>query len=320
MISSLKYKSVLSLFDLSVEEIETVLKTAETLKMQRRIGQTVKTLEGKVIALIFQKPSTRTKVSFLSGISQLGGTPLYLDGKDLQLGRGETIEDTARVLSRYVDAIVARVYDHSDLEGLAEHGSIPVINALSDDYHPCQALADILTIYEKVNKVKGIKLANFSGLKITYTGDGDSNMAHETLLLAAKTGMDIALASHKDYQPNEQVMAKVNEVAKISGSTIVITDDPLEAANNSDILYTDALVSMGEDEIGQKKLKDLIAYQLDSKMIEAAKADAIVMHPLPAIRGAEISAEAMESPRAVIWDQAENRLHVQKALLSLVLG
>ena len=154
-----------SLYDLSVEEIETVLKTAETLKMQRRIGQTVKTLEGKVIALIFQKPSTRTKVSFLAGISQLGGTPLYLDGKDLQLGRGETIEDTARVLSRYVDAIVARVYDHSDLEGLAEHGSIPVINALSDDYHPCQALADILTIYEKVNKVKGIKLANFNGLE-----------------------------------------------------------------------------------------------------------------------------------------------------------
>ncbi len=197
MISSLKYKSVLSLYNLSIEEIETVLKTAETLKLQRRIGRTMKTLEGKVIALIFQKPSTRTKVSFLSGISQLGGTPLYLDGKDLQLGRGETIEDTALVLSRYVDAIVARVYAHSDLEGLAEHGSIPVINALSDDYHPCQALADILTIYEKVNKVKGIKLANFNGLKITYTGDGDSNMAHETLLLAAKAGMDIALASPK---------------------------------------------------------------------------------------------------------------------------
>jgi len=320
MISSLKYKSVLSLYDLSVEEIETVLKTAETLKIQRRVGQTVKILEGKVIALIFQKPSTRTKVSFLAGISQLGGTPLYLDGRDLQLGRGETIADTARVLSRYVDAIVARVFAHSDLEELAKYGSIPVINALSDDYHPCQALADILTIYEKVNKVRGIKLANFKGLKITYTGDGDSNMAHETLLLAAKTGMDISLASHKDYQPNDNVMEKVNKVAEESGSKIVITEDPLEAAKDADILYTDALVSMGEDKIGQKKLKDLIAFQLDSKMIEAAKSDAIVMHPLPAIRGAEISAEAMESPRAVIWDQAENRLHVQKALLSLILG
>lgn len=320
MYNSLKNKSVLSLYDLSIEEIEIILKTTEILKTHKRFGNQIKSLEGKVVGMIFQKPSTRTKISFYSGISQLGGSPLYLDSRDLQISRGETVSDTAHVLSRYVDAVVARVYEHSFLEELSSYGSIPVINALSDDYHPCQALADIFTIYEKCEKIKGIKLSNFKGLKICYTGDGDSNMGHETLLLAVKTGMDISLATHKDYMPNSKVMDKVYEVAKVSGSNVELTEDPIAAAKNADILYTDILVSMGEDAQRDEKLKALLPYQLNNNLVSVAKPSAIVMHPLPAHRGEEISADAIDGLKSVIWDQAENRLHVQKALLSLVLG
>jgi len=320
MVNKLKNKSVLSLYDLTIEEIEEILKTTDLFKTRRKTGQEVRTLDGKVVALIFQKPSTRTKVSFLSGISQLGGTPLYLDARDLQLGRGETVADTAHVLSRYVDAIVARVYSHHDLEELASKGSVPVINALSDDYHPCQVLADLYTMYEKIPQIKGIKLSNYRDLKIAYTGDGNSNMAHEILLGAAKTGMNISLASSKEYQPKDTVLEKVMKVASETRAKIEITDNPLTAATGANVLYTDILVSMGEDALKEQKLKALIPYQLNEKLLEVADKDAIVMHPLPAHRGEEISAVAMEGPHSVIWDQAENRLHAQKALLSLILA
>jgi ornithine carbamoyltransferase len=324
MQSSLRGKSIRSIDSLSLDEIQTVLRTAELLKMRHKSGKEEKVLEGKVIACIFQKPSTRTKVSFLAGISELGGTALYLDARDMQLGRGETIEDTARVLSRFVDAIVARVRRDEDIDMLIKYGSVPVINGLSADYHPCQALTDLFTMYEHLPQIQGLKISNFKGLKITYTGDGTDNMAHVVMRMAVKLGMHVSVACPNDYRPSQAIIDEVNHTASITGSKIEITDNILAAAKGADVLYTDTFVSMGEEEKGEeslrKKVDALKPYILDERVVAAAPKGVLVMHPLPAHRGNEISAGLMDAPDAVMWDEAENRKHVQKALLSLILA
>jgi ornithine carbamoyltransferase len=324
MQSTLRGKSIRSIDSLNLDEVQTVLRTAELLKMRHKSGKEEKVLEGKVVACLFQKPSTRTKVSFLAGIAELGGTALYLDGRDMQLGRGETIEDTARVLSRYVDAIVARVKRDEDIDMLIKYGSVPVINGLSADYHPCQALTDLFTMYEHLPQIKGLKITNFKGLKITYTGDGTDNMAHVVMRMAVKLGMHISVACPHEYSPNQAIIDEVKSTAMKTGSIVEITDDIYAAAKGADVLYTDTFVSMGEEEKGEEKLKmkveALKPFILDEKVVAAAPKNVMVMHPLPAHRGNEISAGLMDAPDAVIWDEAENRKHVQKALLSLILA
>ena len=324
MQSSLRGRSVRSIDSLSLDEVQTVLRTTELLKMRHKSGKEEKLLDGKVVACIFQKPSTRTKVSFLSGISELGGTALYLDARDMQLGRGETIEDTARVLSRFVDAIVARVKRDEDIDMLIKYGSVPIINALSADYHPCQAFADLFTMYEHLPQIVGLKISNYKGLKITFTGDGTDNMAHVVMRMAVKLGMHVSVACPHEYWPAQMIIDEVRATAKNTGSKVEITDDIYAAAKGADVLYTDTFVSMGEETKGeealQKKLDFLKSYILDEKVVAAASKGVLVMHPLPAHRGNEISASLMDAPDAVMWDEAENRKHVQKALLSLILA
>jgi len=268
-------------------------------------------LEDKTLGLIFQKPSTRTRVSFEVAMRQLGGYALYLGWNDLQLGRGETIEDTGRVLSRYVDGIMARVFSHNDLIKLAEGASVPVINGLSDLTHPCQILADLLTIKEK----KG----DFKGLKLTFVGDGGNNVSHSLIIGATKVGMNITIGTPEGYEPNEQILKWAQENAKHSGSKIEIVHDPIKAVEGADIIYTDVWVSMGMEKEKEKRLKVFPPFQVNSKLLSHANQDAIVMHCLPAHRGVEITDDVLDGPQSAVFDQAENRLHAQKGLLALLL-
>ncbi|MBA7501695.1 Ornithine carbamoyltransferase [subsurface metagenome] len=299
-------KHLLSMQDLSPEEIHSLLERASYFKKQRLNRILSDELKGKTIALIFQKPSTRTRVSFETGIHELGGNPLFLNAQELQLSRGETIADTARTLSRYVHGIVARVTSHNYLIELSKHGTIPVINALSPLEHPCQTLADLLTIREHKVKLKGLKLA--------WVSDGN-NVCNSLLLGCTLVGINISAACPKGYEPPPEVVKQAQKNAAKSGAKIEILNDPKKAVTNANVVYSDVWVSMGQKKEAQKRLRAFKEYQINAKLLKLAKGDAIVMHCLPAHRGQEITAEVIDGPRSVVWDQAENRLHVQKAIL-----
>ncbi len=302
-------RDYLSVDDLSPQELLLLLDLAAKVKAQP--GDYAGRLSGKSVALIFEKPSTRTRVSFEMAVASTGGHPVNLSAADLQLGRGETIEDTGRVLSRYVDAIVLRTFEQERLEVLAGAADVPVVNALSDFEHPCQALADLLTIRE----VKG----DLTGRTLVYLGDGN-NVTHSLLLGAAKAGMHVRAATPPGFEPIPQVVHRASEIATDIGGTVTITHDPLEAVRGADVLYTDVWASMGQEEEVEARALVFPAFTLDQEKVEAAKPDVTVMHCLPAHRGQEIAAEVIDGPHSVVWDQAENRMHTQKALLLWLLG
>jgi ornithine carbamoyltransferase len=308
--TSLNKKNFLSLNDLDREEILTILELSKDLKRDLKNGKLSQLLKGKTLAMIFQKPSTRTRLSFEIGIVQLGGTAIYLSSSDLQLARGESIEDTARTLSLYVDLIMARVNSHSDIEKLAAYSSIPVINGLSDSFHPCQILADLLTIQEKKN--------TFNGLKVAWIGDGN-NVCNDLVLGCSKIGMNISVACPPGFEPNEEVLSLARQEASKSSTAISITDDPLKAVENADVLATDTFTSIGKDEERQQREEIFLPrYQVNSNLLKSAKQDCIFMHCLPASRGREVTPEVIDGKASVVWDQAENRLHVQKALMCML--
>jgi len=308
---NLRGRDFLTLQDFTYEELKFLLDTALELKRARKRGHLEPVLSGKTLAMIFQKPSTRTRVSFEVAMSDLGGRALYLRWDDLQLGRGETVADTARVLSRYVDGIMARVFSHKDLEELAKYADIPVINGLSDLTHPCQILADLLTILEKKTTLRGLKL--------TFVGDGN-NVCNSLLIGCTKMGMDISVATPKKYRPREEFIQWAMENAQESGSKVEILESPEEAVKDADVIYTDVFVSMGEEEIAKEKMQAFQGYQVNKELLKHAKKDYIFMHCLPAHRGQEVTDEVIDDPvHSVVWDQAENRLHAQKAVLALLL-
>jgi ornithine carbamoyltransferase len=299
----------LSVDDLSPKELVELLDLAADLKARPEVygGR----LAGRSVALIFEKPSTRTRVSFEVGVAQLGGHAVVLSTADLQLGRGETIEDTGRVLSRYVDAIVLRTFEQERLEVLAGAADVPVVNSLSDFEHPCQALADLMTIRERIGGPGGHTL--------TYLGDGN-NVAHSLLLAGAKTGMRVRIAAPPGFEPIPQVVHRAEEIAAETGGAIEVMNDPVSAATDADVLYTDVWASMGQEAEADERLLIFSAYQLDARLVALASEDAVVLHCLPAHRGQEISAEVMDGPHSAVWEQAENRLHTQKALLLRLFG
>ncbi|SBW26391.1 Ornithine carbamoyltransferase [Candidatus Protofrankia californiensis] len=297
--------------DLTPEEQAAILDAADRLKATRRAGTGEPgPLAGRSVVLLFEKPSTRTRLSFDVAVAELGGHPVVVDAATTQLGRGESIEDTAAVFSRYVDMIVIRTFAQERLERLAAAASVPVVNALSDHAHPCQALADLQTIREK----KG----DLSGLALAYLGDGN-NVAHSLVLAGALAGMRVRVASPPGYEPFEQVVRHANEIAAVTGGEILVTHDPLEAAAGADVLYTDVWASMGQDNQTESRSLVFQPYRLDEKAVEAAGDDVIVMHCLPAHRDLEIAGSVLDGPQSVVFDQAENRLHAQKALLSFLL-
>jgi ornithine carbamoyltransferase len=298
----------LTVDSLSREELEHVLDLADKLKADRRLRDD---LRGRSIGMIFEKPSTRTRVSFQVAITELGADAVVLSASELQLGRGETVEDTARVLSRYLHALVVRTFAQSRLEALAKAGNIPVINALSDLAHPCQALADLQTIRERKGRLAGLKLA--------YLGDGN-NVAHSLLEGGAMTGMRVAIGCPPGYSPQPQIVEKAKAVVASTGGEVLVTADPLEAARDADVVYTDVWASMGHDAERDARMLLFRPYQVGYHVIDAARPDAIVMHCLPAHRDEEIAADILDGPRSVVWDQAENRLHTQKALLAFLLA
>ncbi len=310
MVVHLKARSLDSLFHFTKEEIEQILKTAELLKFQLLRGEEHPLLKGKTLAMIFEKPSTRTRVSFEVAMWQLGGYALYLSASDLQLGRGENIADTAQVLSRYVDGIMARVFAHQTILDFIKYSRVPVINGLSDFTHPCQGLADLFTIYEKKGRLSGLRLA--------YVGDGN-NVAHSLIHGCSKVGMNITLACPKEFEPDLEVVSRAKEEGKRSGCEVRVTKDPKEAVRGADIVYTDVWASMGKENEHAKRVKVFKPYQVNGKLVKEAAEDYIFMHCLPAHRGQEVTDEVADSGNSVIFDQAENRLHTQKALLALIL-
>lgn len=306
---SLKGRDLLSLYDFTKEELEEFLKAAENLKIRSKIGENTPLLAGKKLGLIFEKPSTRTRVSFEIAMYELGGYGIYLSSNELQLRRGETIADTAKVLSRYLDGIMARVYSHKDLVELAKYADIPVINGLSDIEHPCQVLGDFLTIKEKKGRLEGIRL--------TYVGDGN-NVCHSLILGGVKMGLQVVVSTPKEYKPNEEILNWAKEDEKKYKGEVLFIEDPIEAVKGSDVIYTDVWVSMGQEDSEIKK-KKLLPYQVNNKLVKNAKKDYIFMHCLPAHRGEEVLDEIIDSENSVVFDQAENRLHIQKGILSLLL-
>ncbi|MBQ9086243.1 MAG: ornithine carbamoyltransferase [Clostridia bacterium] len=294
-------KHLLKLMDLSEKEITEILNLADQLKYEKKNGIKHHILEGKTLGMIFEKSSTRTRVSFEVGMYDLGGSALFLSSRDLQIGRGEPIEDTARVLSRYLDGIMIRTFDQEEVEKLAECGSIPIINGLTDYCHPCQVLADLMTIREHKGVIKGNKLC--------YVGDGN-NMTNSLIVGGIKMGMSVAVACPKGYEPDAQLMAWAKE-----NGDFLCTDDVLEAAKDADVLYTDVWASMGQESEAEERKKIFRGYQINGDVMAVAKKDAMVLHCLPAHRGEEITAEVFEAHAAELFDEAENRLHAQKAVL-----
>lgn len=307
---NMKSKSFIELKDLSEEEIFQIFDLSQSLKLKLLSGESHRLLEGKTLGMIFSKPSTRTRISFEVGIFQLGGIGLYFNQNDLQLKKSENISDTAKVLSRYLNGIMIRTFDHQDVIDLAHYGSIPVINGLTDLHHPCQVLADLFTILEKKRKLQGLKLA--------YVGDGN-NMAHSLLHGCAKVGMNISIASPQNYQPNEKVVNESIDIAKKTNCKIEITSNPIEAVKNADVIYTDVWASMGQEKEAAERKKIFEPYQVNSKLVKNAKEDYLFMHCLPAHRGDEVTNEIADSPNSVIFDEAENRLHIQKAIMALLI-
>ena len=308
--SGMQGRDLLGLHDFTPDEIEHMLVVADYLKEKQYKCHPQPMLQGKTLGMIFQKASTRTRVSFEVAMYQLGGYPLFLSANDLQIGRGEPVADTARVLSRYVNGIMIRTYSHDEVVELARYADIPVINGLTDLLHPCQVLADLQTIREKKETLAGLKLA--------YIGDGN-NMAHSLMFGGAKTGLNVVIATPPGYQPNEDLVQLAREDAQATGAVIEVVNDPVAAAQDADILYTDVWASMGQEAEQQIRVKAFAGYQINQALLEVAKPEAIVMHCLPAHRGEEITAEVIEGPQSVVFDQAENRLHAQKAILALLL-
>ncbi len=298
---------LLSLADLSYTDIINLLDAASDLKEKRARGKTSGALKSKTLAMLFEKSSTRTRISFEVAMTELGGHAIFLNYKDIQLGRGESIADTARVMSRYVNALMARVYKHETLIELSNNATVPVINGLSDVEHPCQLLADLLTIREYKGKFKGL---NFS-----WIGDGN-NVCNSALIACALTGMKMTVACPQGYEPKSEIVEK----AKLLGGTINIIRDPMKASKKADVLYTDVWVSMGDEDEYDQRLHDFKPYQINSKLLEQAKHDVMVLHCLPAHRGEEITADVVDGPNSAVFDQAENRLHAQKALLLKLLS
>ncbi len=300
-------RDFLSIDNLDADELAHLLDRAAAMKADRKPSRV---LSGKTIAMVFEKPSTRTRISFEVGIAELGAHPLPLSSAELQLGRGETIEDTGRVLSRYVHGVVVRTFEQERLERLADAASIPVINALSDLEHPCQALADLMTIREKKGKLKGVRL--------TYVGDGN-NVAHSLLLAGALAGMDVAVATPPGYEPIPQMAKRAAIIAESTGGSVEVTTDAVAAVTGTDVIYTDVWASMGQEREAEERRLIFAPYQVNSVLAARAADGAIVLHCLPAHRGEEITDEVIDGPRSVVWDQAENRLHTQKALMEWLM-
>ncbi|MBQ0138219.1 MAG: ornithine carbamoyltransferase [Kurthia sp.] len=311
IVKSLKGKDLISLIDYTSEEVQQLVDLAIQLKTITKEGKCPKLLEGKTLAMIFEKNSTRTRISFEVGMHQLGGKGMYMNARDLQIGRGESVHDTAHVMSGYVDGIMIRANSHQMVQELAKHASIPVINGLTDLSHPCQALADLETIKE----VKG----HFTGLKLAYIGDGN-NVAHSLVVAAAHVGMDVVVAAPKGYEPSAEVMQMATALAATNGSTVAFTNDPFEAATNADVIYTDVWTSMGQEEESAKRLKDFEGFQISDELVAKAKTDYLFLHCLPAHREEEVASTVIDGANSYIFQQAENRLHAQKAVLVSVLG
>ncbi len=307
----LRGRDLLCLADYSGEEIRGLIDLALEFKRRYYMGERrIPVLEGRSIAVIFEKPSTRTRVSLQVAAWQLGAQAISLGWNELQLGRGETIADTARVLSRYVDSIVARVKEHSKLEELARYSRVPVINALSDYSHPLQAIADYMTILELLGRLEGVKLA--------FVGDGSDNVLHSLLVAGAKLGVSVYVATPRQLQPDRRVLEAALEAARETGAEIRIMEDPYEAVSGADVVYTDVWVSMGQEQLREEKIRLLRPYQVNSKLMEAA-GRAIFMHCLPAHRGEEVTDDVIDGPRSAVWVQAENRLHSAKAVLASLI-
>lgn len=303
-------KHFIDIADLSAEQLDTLLSLAQTLKNQQKAGRAEKPLAGKTLGMIFAKSSTRTRVSFEVGMYQLGGQALFLSTQDIQLGRGETIADTAGVMSRFLDGIMIRTFAHQDVLDLARFGSIPIINGLTDLMHPCQALADLLTIKEQ--------FTGLAGLKMAYLGDGN-NVAHSLIQAGVKAGMHVAVATPADYQCQEAIVSAAQADALQTGGKVTLTASPEEAVENADILYTDTWVSMGQESEKEARVKIFGQYQVNDRLMQMASSDAIFLHCLPAYRGLEVTASVIDGPSSKIFDQAENRLHAQKAVLVSLL-
>lgn len=303
-------KDLLTVQDLETEEIEYLLERTSAIKHLLKTGTSYMPLKGRTLGMIFEKASTRTRVSFEVGMYQLGGHALFLSADDLQIGRGESIGDTARTLSRYLHCIMIRTFSHRTVEEFARNASIPVINGLTDLHHPCQALSDMFTILQKRGRL--------AGLKLSYIGDGN-NVANSLIEACAKTGMHISLACPKGYEPDRTVMAGAMDVAKKTGSKIEHMVNPYDAVKNADVIYTDVWTSMGQEKEREKRLRDFMGYQVDERLLKAAGPGALVMHCLPAHRGEEITAEVIDGPQSIVFDQAENRLHMQKAILEMLI-
>ena len=309
-LAKLQGKDLISIHDLSAEEINEILNLAGSLKAGKKAGQKQKLLNGKTLAMIFEKPSTRTLVSFQVGMWQLYGHTINLAPEYIQLGVRESISDVAKTLSRFVDGIMVRTFEHEKVTELAKHATVPVINGLSDLLHPCQALSDMFTIKEK----KGLK-----DLKVAYVGDGN-NVCNSLMFACAKIGINLVVATPEGYEPKESIVKSAFEDAGKTNDLIEIMNDPVAAVSKADVIYTDVWASMGKEKEALKRKKDFKSFQVNSELVGLAKKDAIIMHCLPAHRGEEISAEVVDGPQSVVFDQAENRLHVQKAILSLLLG
>ena len=299
-------KDLISLHDLTPGEVEDLLNLGIKLKAEQKAGKEHHILKGKTLGMIFTKSSTRTRISFEVGMTQLGGYPLFLSSNDIQLGRGETIYDTAKVMERMLDGIMIRTYSHQDVLDLAKHADIPVINALTDLLHPCQVLADLMTAYEHKGKLKGLKLA--------YIGDGN-NMAHSLMYGCAKAGLDCAIATPDSYQCDSEVVANAKDDFKKYGSELILTNDPKEAIKDADVVYTDTWVSMGMEAEKEERQRVFMPYQVNGELFKLAAPDAVFMHCLPAYRGFEVTDDVIDGAQSVIFDEAENRLHAQKAVM-----
>ena len=306
----LKGRDFLRIGTWSRADLETVLDLADELKQLQRRREAHELLPGRSLGMIFEKPSTRTRISFEVGIAQLGGFALHLAAHDLQLGRGETIKDTATVLSRYLDAIMIRTFAQADVEELAEHADVPVLNGLTDSAHPCQALADLMTIRERLGTLEGIRLA--------YVGDGN-NVCASLMVGAARFGMSFVAATPAGYEPDPEAVSTARQAAEEAGGTIELVHDPGEAAREAQVLYTDVWASMGQEGEREVRLRDLAGFGIDGDTVAVAAPGALVLHCLPAHYGEEITEDVLYGPQSAVWDQAENRLHAQKALMALVV-
>jgi len=303
-------KSFLSVSDASKPEIDKVLARAKTIKAAIRGGRSLSTLKGKIVGLLFEKPSTRTRTSFEVAARRLGGESIYLSANELQLSRGEPIKDTARILGGYLDGIVARVYSHDTVAQLAKYSGVPVVNALSDLEHPTQIISDLFTIEEAKRRLKGLSL--------TYVGDGN-NVCNSLLLGAASEGMRMRVACPQDYEPNQSILKQAEEISRSTGTEIKIVRKPSEAADGADVLYTDVWVSMGDESSKEKRVQDFNGYQINSDLLKFAKKDASVMHCLPAHRGLEITDDVIEGKQSIVWQQGENKLYGAASVLEWLL-